>query len=277
MTGGPAAPGAAAPPAAAPIVATSLKTYLDHERTMRWAEALVQRCGAIAESGAVAITVFPSFPSIPALVDLVAGTGIAVGAQNVSEFVGGAHTGEVTAQTLRQVGARAVEIGHAERRARFGETDAVAAAKIARAREQGLSPTLCIGETSLDPSTAIAQCVAQLEAALAGDPIDAPLVIGYEPVWAIGREAPAPDAHVAEVAAGIAAWLDRERPTAPVPVIYGGSAGRGVYTGLAGAVDGVFVGRFGHDPAAFADIVAEALEIGPRPRLTPGAGAGSGR
>ena len=263
-------------PQPAPIVATSLKTYLDHERTLQWAGELVRRCGAIAESGHVAITVFPSFPSIPALVQLFDGTGIAVGAQNVSEFVGGAHTGEVTAQTLRQVGARAVEIGHAERRARFGETDAVAAAKIARAREQALIPTLCIGETSHDATTAIAECVAQLEAALAVDSTDAPLVIGYEPVWAIGREAPAPTAHVAEVVAGISAWLDRERAEAPAPVIYGGSAGRGVYAGLAGAVDGVFVGRFGHDPAAFADIVAEAPEIGPRPRLTRGVGDASG-
>jgi triosephosphate isomerase (TIM) len=119
----------------------------------------------------------------------LSGSAIAWGAQNVSEHAGGAYTGEVSATMVAEFGCRYTIVGHSERRAGYGETDAVVAAKAAAALEAGLTPVVCVGETlsEREAGTTGAVVSRQLDAVAArlGDRVAA-IVIAYEPVWAIG-------------------------------------------------------------------------------------------
>ena len=121
---------------------------------------------------------------------ILTGTALAWGAQNVSEYVKGAYTGEVSASMLLDFACHYVIVGHSERRALFGETDAVVAARFAAALSAGLIPILCVGETLAERESGRAEMIIarQLDAVLAVTGIArfAHAVVAYEPVWAIG-------------------------------------------------------------------------------------------
>jgi triosephosphate isomerase len=157
---------------------------------------------------------------------------------------------------LAELGVSLVEIGHAERRALFGEDDGVVARKVRAAVDAGLTPLLCIGEQArTGPEEAAAVCLSQVRAAVAGDEeLVRRLVLAYEPVWAIGADRPAAPDYVNAVAA-----LIREGLGAACPVIYGGSAGPGLLPQLP-AVDGLFLGRFAHDAGNLGRVLDEALQ-----------------
>ncbi len=87
------------------------------------------------------------------------------------------------------------------------------------------------------------------------------MVVAYEPVWAIGAPEPAPTDHIRVVTRALRAALDADPARGGSRVIYGGSAGPGLLTRLDGDVDGVFLGRFAHDPAALAAVVDEAAAL----------------
>ncbi|HEY5629822.1 MAG TPA: triose-phosphate isomerase, partial [Candidatus Limnocylindrales bacterium] len=133
----------------------------------------------------------PPYVSLAAVRDGLAGEDVAVGAQNVHHELAGAYTGEVSVPMLAGL-ATWVILGHSERRAYFGETDALIGKKLDRALAGGLRPILCVGEVLADREAGReAEVVdAQLRGALEGrDPealAAAGLVIAYEPVWAIG-------------------------------------------------------------------------------------------
>ena len=158
-----------------------------------------------------------------------------------------------------------VEIGHAERRALFGETDETVALKVAAAFRAGLAPVLCIGETERqDPAAAAAACREQLEASLRlarEEAAGGRLIVAYEPVWAIGAPEPASEAHIRGVTSALREHVAGDRLFTQAQVIYGGSAGPGLLPRIAPDVDGMFLGRFAHDPAAFVAILDEALEL----------------
>lgn len=189
-----------------------------------------------------------------------------LGAQDCFWETDGAYTGEVSPSGLRAVGASIVELGHAERRSLFGESDEMVAKKAKAATSQGLIPLVCIGEvtppSSLpDPENAIksavAECSAQIFPVLAAIPPSAPVIFAYEPVWAIGKPAPAGVDHVAAVVGGIRNVIgDR---LGDVRVLYGGSAGPGLWDqgGLGKAVDGMFLGRFAHEIEGVRKVVRE--------------------
>jgi triosephosphate isomerase len=117
-------------------------------------------------------------------------TGIAWGAQNLSQHERGAYTGEVAGAMLRDLGCRYVIVGHSERRALFGEDDALVAAKFLAAQRAGLTPILCVGESLEQRESGSTEAVVggQLDAVLeaAGAGALAGAVLAYEPVWAIG-------------------------------------------------------------------------------------------
>jgi triosephosphate isomerase len=169
----------------------------------------------------------------------------------------------VSGRDLAAFGCRYVEVGHAERRRIFGEDDAVVAGKVAAAVRNGLVPMLCVGEEDrVDADQAAEFCRGQVERALADVGPDAELpvselVIAYEPVWAIGAERPAGADHVRSVCRQLRDSFADGDPR-QLRVIYGGSAGPGLLTELGDAVDGLFLGRFAHDPQAFAAVVGEA-------------------
>jgi triosephosphate isomerase (TIM) len=141
-----------------------------------------------AKSAACAVCV--PYPYLAQAQSLLSGTAIAWGAQNLSQHVKGAFTGEVSATMLKDFGCRYVIVGHSERRAMFGDDDATVAAKFQAALATRLTPILCVGETLDERHSGLTEQVVarQLDCVLdaAGVAAFAHASVAYEPVWAIG-------------------------------------------------------------------------------------------
>jgi triosephosphate isomerase len=187
-----------------------------------------------------------------------------LGAQDCFWESQGAYTGEVSPLALRSMGVSIVELGHAERRSIFGETDEQTARKAAAACANSMVPLVCIGEiTAPGPvasqavGLAVSECEVQVRAVLKAIPAYAPVIFAYEPVWAIGKPAPAGVDHISAVVDGIKAVIGK-RP-GDVRILYGGSAGPGLWgaSGLGKAVDGMFLGRFAHEIDGVRKVVKE--------------------
>jgi len=134
------------------------------------------------------MAVFPPFTSLAAVIEILKGTRIAVGGQNLHWEKEGAFTGEVSAVMLKRLGCNMVLIGHSERRTYFGEKDATVLLKIKAALEAGLKPVVCIGETLEQRESGITESVVerQIRAGLSEIPDISEVTLAYEPVWAIG-------------------------------------------------------------------------------------------
>ena len=213
----------------APVtVGVSLKTYFGNARARAWFAEVAPRLQAhpaIAD-GRVRFFVIPTYLQIPAAIEAFAATPVLVGAQDVSAHPPGAFTGEITAAELAEVGVQVAEIGHAERRRLFGETDEVTASKAAASLEHGMTPVLCIGEDArMSGADAASANLDQLAADLEGVPAG-PVVVAYEPVWAIGTGEVATPDDAQEVCGAIRARLRELHGDAAadgVRVLYGGS------------------------------------------------------
>jgi triosephosphate isomerase len=278
-------------------IGVSLKMYFGQRQTLDWCRAvaeLARRHPAVAD-GAAELFVLPAAPLIDPVLRIFDGTGVGVGAQNLSGADSGPFTGEVSGALLREMGCRYAEVGHAERRRLFGEDDEAAAAKVAAAWRHRLTPVLCVGEPAqVRPADAARACVAEADTILGhADTILAqaetilgqagitfgqaetipapagaaqpgavgpvrPVILAYEPHWAIGQPEAAPAGHITEVTSALRGWLASRPGLAGSRVIYGGSAGLGLLGHIRGSVDGLFLGRFAHDPAALAAILDEA-------------------
>jgi triosephosphate isomerase len=200
------------------------------------------------------------FPYLGQARDVLAGSPIAWGAQDLSQHAAGAYTGDVSGSMIAEFGCRYVIVGHSERRQHHGETDAVVAAKAKAALATGLVPLACVGET-LDEREAgkwqavVGRQVDALIHALGGDLALA--VVAYEPVWAIGTGRTATPEQAQEVHAFVRERL--KRAGAPeVMVLYGGSVKAANAPALFGQadVDGGLVGGASLDAAEFLAIAA---------------------
>ena len=153
-------------------------------------EALLS--GVLAGMGGVTanVAVCVPFPYLAQIQAKLSGSAVAWGAQNMSQHAKGAFTGEVSAAMLKDFACAYVIVGHSERRAIYGETDAVVAEKFAAAQAAGLTPILCVGETLEEREGGVTEQVVarQLDAVIAkcGIAAFAKAVVAYEPVWAIG-------------------------------------------------------------------------------------------
>lgn len=255
------------PPDRQLVIAVSLKMYLDPAHTASWSSAVAELAGshpAVVE-GRVKLIVLPSFPSVPKVLSVFAGSAVEVGAQDLFWEDRGPYTGGVSGADLKQIGCSYVEVGHVERRQIFGEDHKVASRKLAAALRNGLTPIICIGEDhQAPPQLAAAECIAQLEDMLRDLPAKGPasrLIFAYEPVWAIGRPEPAGIDHIVAVVAALRVWVRAQPTIGDFSVIYGGSAGGGLLAALMDATDGLFLGRFAHDPAALKAILDETLQL----------------
>ena len=136
------------------------------------------------------IMVAPPFVTIPAVVEVLKGSNVQVGAQNMSDKRSGAHTGEVSVLMLKDLGVSIVILGHSERRAIYGESDAFINAKVLLALEEGMEVLLCIGETLTEREGVRLEEVltTQITEGLKGVSAEQMkrVVLAYEPVWAIG-------------------------------------------------------------------------------------------
>ena len=167
----------------------------------------------------VELVVAPPFTALDAARDAQGRWALAC--QNVAAETEGAFTGEVSAAMAVDAGCRYAIVGHSERRRYFGEDGPVLAQKLARCREAGLTPIYCIGETEQerDGGQTAATLVRQLEA-LSADPPARPLVVAYEPVWAIGTGRSATAQDCGGACAHVARLLASRRD---LRVLYGGS------------------------------------------------------
>ncbi len=246
-----------------PLAAVSLKTYLGQAGTRAWLEAV--RGVAVTAPAGVDLLVLPVATALPDAARVLGAVGVRVGAQDCSWTPPGAYTGELPAALLAEIGAEVVEIGHAERRGVLGEDQTTTTAKATAGAGAGLVPLVCVGEGDrVSPEAAAARCAAQLDATLRDVPAEAPVLVAYEPEWAIGADEPAGPDHVRAVCRRLRAHLDTHRPDHRL--LYGGTAGPGVFARLHPDVDGLFLGRRAHEVAALAEVIEEMARVaGPVP------------
>jgi triosephosphate isomerase (TIM) len=191
---------------------------------------------------------------------------VAAGGQNLSQHAPGAHTGEVAGEMLLEVGCRWVIVGHSERRAMCGETDAIVAAKARRALGLGLRPIVCVGETlaEREAGNTLEVVTRQVGAVLSVCSVTelGQGAIAYEPVWAIGTGRVASPAQAQEVHSAIRAQLAAADPTAArsVRVLYGGSvkAANAAELFAQPDIDGGLIGGASLDAREFRAICAAA-------------------
>jgi triosephosphate isomerase len=202
---------------------------------LKLAEALGQRLQQASDYGdppapACELAVCPPFTLLWPVRDAIAGSGIALGAQDCHPDESGAHTGDVAAPMLADIGCRYVIVGHSERRADHGEDDATVKAKASAGLNAGLTPIVCVGESEAqrDAGETLDVIARQVAGSLPADRLEADrdLVVAYEPVWAIGTGRTATPEQVQEVHAAlrrqIGELLGAERARR-VRLLYGGS------------------------------------------------------
>ena len=216
----------------------------------------------------VDVVVCPPFPYISQAKDVLGGSVVSVGAQNLSSFKDGAYTGEVSGSMLLDLGCSWVIVGHSERRSVFGETDHVVAAKVALALGLGLKSILCVGETLAQREAGEAEAVvqAQLDSVLAvvGAALADDIVVAYEPVWAIGTGRTATPDQAEIMHAFIRSHLERSGVAAQkVKILYGGSvtASNASLLFVKPNIDGALVGGASLVAESFSLICAAAAAI----------------
>ena len=191
------------------------------------AEFEAMLAGAKALAGKAGLLVCPPATLVAAFADKAKGREIAFGAQDCHPKASGAHTGDISAEMLADAGAKAIIVGHSERRADHGESDALVRRKAEAAWRAGLTAIVCIGETQAqrDGGQALHICGGQLNGSLPDGATSANLVVAYEPVWAIGTGLTPTTADVEQVHRFIRDTLtDRFKGEgAKVRILYGGS------------------------------------------------------
>lgn len=266
------------------LLLISLKMYFNPGRTLNYLRGLLDPANKIvrpANRDKLLLALIPDFLTIWPCAEILreyerqleaSGTSVTpppffLGAQDCMWEDNGAYTGEVSPASIKTLGCSIVELGHAERRAIFGETDDQTARKAAATCAQGMVPLVCVGEVTAPGAVAsaavgqaVAECAVLVKAVLAAIPPEAPVIFAYEPVWAIGKPKPAGVDHVGAVVEGIRGVIG-PRPGA-ARVLYGGSAGPGLWGagGLGKAVDGMFLGRFAHEIEGVRRVVHEVEE-----------------
>lgn len=190
-------------------------------------------------------------------------TSIALGAQNCSEHAHGPFTGQISAQSLKDAGARYCLIGHAEVRA-CGDTDEAIARKAAQLIEQGITPIVCVGENAQERDSGATKSILEKQLAptlvhYMSTPI--PLIIAYEPVWAIGTGKAVSSSELEQALQHIYTTCSHAGMTQKPVILYGGSVNEEVARELLQTtkIDGFLIGRASLDFQKFKKIVLSTL------------------
>lgn len=203
-------------------------------------------------------------PYLASVQAAVAGSPIAVAAQDVSAHDKGAYTGEVSGAMLKDFGVRYALVGHSERRQYHGETDAVVAAKAQAALAQGLTPIVCVGETLEEREAGSTEAVVKRQLAAVIHQVGhcvSELVVAYEPVWAIGTGKTATPEQAQQVHAVLRAQLAAATEHAQgIAILYGGSMNAANAAELLAQadIDGGLVGGASLKAPDFLQIIAAA-------------------
>jgi triosephosphate isomerase len=244
-----------------PILAANWKMFKTQGEALRFVSAFLP---LVKDATAVEIVLAPPFTALSRVAEALAGSNVALAAQNVNPEPEGAFTGEISTGMLADLGCRYAIVGHSERRSLYGEDDAFVARKARALLERGIRPIVCVGETLAQREAGRTSEVvgAQLAGSLAAVPDGrAPeVVIAYEPVWAIGTGRTATPAIAQEVHAFVRARLAERFGAAAAQAMriqYGGSVKPENVDDLMAQtdVDGALVGGASLDPEAFARIV----------------------
>lgn len=246
-----------------PLVAGNWKMHGSRAEAARLAEGVIARA---VGNGAAEAVVCPPFVHLVDVARVIAGGSVGLGAQDVCAEEPGAHTGEVSAGMLADIGCKYVIVGHSERRALYGEGDALVARKFVAAGRHGLVPILCVGESLAEREQDATRKVIlrQLDAVLdaAGATAFAHAVVAYEPVWAIGTGRTASPGQAQEVHALIRGRMAEKDATiaASLRVLYGGSvkAANAAELFAMPDVDGGLIGGAALKAEEFAGICAAA-------------------
>ena len=242
-----------------PWIGTSWKMHKTRAEAGAFADALKRSPHALARD--IQPFVVPSFPSIAPVADILKGTRVLVGAQNMHWEDEGAWTGEVSPVMIRDCGAALVEIGHSERRRHFNETDETVALKVEAALRHGLTALVCVGDTQSQYDAGATADVLAMQAryALSRVPQSAEgrVLIAYEPVWSIGEGGVPADPEFADAHHRRLKTVAAEVCGTELPVIYGGSVNLRNCANLAVQphIDGLFIGRSAWDAADFLAII----------------------
>jgi triosephosphate isomerase len=243
-----------------PLVAGNWKMHKTGPEAREFCAALA---GLVGDAPAADVAVCPPYTALEASAEVLAGSPIAVYAQNVHENEKGAHTGDISSAMILATGADGALVGHSERRAE-GDTDAQIALRVRNAIDAGLLVVLCCGE-SLDTRKAgeteawvTRQIRSALEHVTTSDITS--LVIAYEPIWAIGTGETASPEQAQEACAIVRRVAAETVDGAALRVLYGGSVSPANAAELMSQpdVDGALVGGASLEPESFAAIVAAA-------------------
>jgi triosephosphate isomerase (TIM) len=245
-----------------PLIAANWKMH----KTIAEAEAFAHELLPLVAGASAEVAVAPSFVALAALGRALAGSVVALAAQNVNANEQGAFTGEVSPAMLADAGCRYGIVGHSERRSLYGETSAFVAAKAAALLARGIRPIVCVGESLAEREAGRTLAVVgdQLRESVASVPPGraAELVVAYEPVWAIGTGRTATPEMAQQVHAAIRAELVSAFAAAgdEIRIQYGGSVKPENTAELMAQpdIDGALVGGASLDPKSFAAIVRAA-------------------
>src|SRR5690349_17229829 len=245
-----------------PVIAGNWKMYKMLGDAVDTALALKPR---VANANHCEVVIAPVFTAIKTVADRLEGSNIHVAGQDCStETKEGAHTGEVMAAMLRDVGARYVIVGHSERRQFYAETDAQVNRKVVAGLASGLTVIMCVGETLEQREAGNAQSVVATQLAGGLDGLTASdldrIIVAYEPVWAIGTGRTATPEQAQEMHAFIRrVFADRHSTDAgrALRILYGGSVKPDNIVGLMAQpdIDGALVGGASLQAESFAQIV----------------------
>ncbi|HRY30760.1 MAG TPA: triose-phosphate isomerase [Elusimicrobiota bacterium] len=210
-----------------PLIAGNWKMHKTVAESVELVQKLRESLSSVADRD---ILVAPPFTVLAVVAEVLKGSQITVGAQNMNDNVQGAFTGEVSGALLKDVGCSHVILGHSERRQYYGETDALVNKKLKLALDVGLTPIVCVGELlrEREEGKTFTVIEKQVKESLGGlAPIQAnKVVVAYEPVWAIGTGKTATPAQAQEVHSFIRKWIERlygEPVASAVRILYGGS------------------------------------------------------
>ncbi|MEI6258480.1 MAG: triose-phosphate isomerase [Deltaproteobacteria bacterium] len=210
-----------------PLIAGNWKMYKTVREAVETARELVLFTSAVN----VDVMIAPPFTALASVAEVVKGTSVALGAQNLFWKNEGAYTGEISPLMLSDIGCQYAIIGHSERRQYFGDTDELVNAKIRAALEHKLIPVFCVGETETQReaketfSVLDKQVTKGLEG-LSSEALTGIIVIAYEPVWAIGTGKTATTDQVQEVHAFLRSLVEKRFDNLlakTVKILYGGS------------------------------------------------------
>ena len=243
-----------------PVIAGNWKMNTDVVSGLELAREILERSDGIT---GVEKIVCPPFVALAGISELLGGSSVHVGAQNVSANENGAYTGEISTSMLEGLASHVI-VGHSERRALYNETSADVAAKAAAVVSAGLIPILCVGEALeiRQAGNAISFVADQLESSLAGYTAWESLIVAYEPVWAIGTGEAATSEQAQEMTAVCREVIRKLAPNAAdsVRVLYGGSVNSGNIDELLEQpdIDGALVGGASLKADEFSKLITAA-------------------